>query len=1587
MPTMSITERLLASRRDLLDLGLRNTLLNYRLPRSRGAQVVGCKASDVYRWLITDAQTLEFIPANAEQASSSLLADPEKGAKVAFPTPHDEKNLQSRLLATYYAARTHIEERGLNILFVAVGVLHWFEDDSSDRELKAPLLLIPVQLERTSAREKFKLTYNEEDIEANLSLATRLRNDFEIRYPDLPDSDELNVEEYLNAIATEVQGQQRWRVEPDEIALGFFSFAKFLMYRDLEPSAWCSEENPDGSKILAALIRDGFRNEPAGSAENAYLDKVIAPDVLNQVVDADSSQAVAMLDVRAGRNLVIQGPPGTGKSQTITNIIADALGQGKKVLFVAEKRAALEVVKRRLDRVNLGDVCLELHSHAANKKSVLADLQRTLQLDKPKSDAIRWELEQYKRARDQLNAYCLEVNSPVANSGFTPRALMGELISIAKLKGDVVLPKPGFGTSDDKENLERLRELNRSRLEELRPLVINLQAHLKRIGPPAAHPFRATGLQALLPSDKEQIVTSLSGAIRALEVLKSAIAEVAALMGIAATYSRAEADVLSRAAKRALSAPHLRGVEIKSSDWQAKRDQLTQLIAAGARYAEIRKNFEGILIPEAWEQDVLHSRQVLNTTGRKWWRWISSDYRRTRNSIAGLYAIVQSKDAEFQLLVVDAILEVNRQTRTVNEYEALAARLFGVQWEGLRSDWQVLKRLADWIFALYRDVGAGQLPAGVIDFLAGNPTLSTLKRQFDKLDAALPEYDSALPAVFSGLLLEEDTKQAIATADLPSQITELSTMLGRIDELIDAITYRNLKTTLDNNGLGWVVKAAWDWPEAGKLLESFFLRTCFEALLRHAYSERESLRMFDGTSHEGVRNRFRELDAISLKATQLELAVRHYSGLPSATGYGEVGTLLREFEKRSRHMPIRKLVQQAGNAIQAIKPVFMMSPMSIAAFVPPRSVKFDLVVFDEASQVRPVDAFGAVLRGNQVVVVGDSKQLPPTSFFDALVQEDEPTDDEELVTSDIESLLGLMLGQGAPYRMLRWHYRSRHHSLITLSNEEFYDNRLVVFPSPEPNHPGLGLVFHHLPNTIYDRGKTRTNRLEAELVAKAVMLHAKSAPHLTLGVAAFSLQQAEAVLDHLERMRRDDPSAESFFSSHPHEPFFIKNLESVQGDERDIIFISIGYGRNAEGYVAMGFGALNGQGGERRLNVLITRARQCCEVFTNLTHGDIDLSRTPARGVAVLKAFLKYAQTGITDVPNATADEEESPFEKQVVDALRGAGHEIAVQVGSGGFRIDLAVIDREKRGRYLLGIECDGATYHSSRSSRDRDRLRQQVLENLGWKIHRIWSTDWFNHSERELRRTLGAIDQARLQQSNQSAAAHPNIVEPLKTESSAFRIERHKDSEKTKVDTASVPKYQISTPSISLGPLELHQAFASDMAAWIEEVVRIESPVHTDEIARRISDAAGVRRIGNRIESAIRSALNGAVRSKRIGQRGDFFWSIGMANAVVRDRSDLPNASRKLELVAPEELSEAVVAVVRSAFGINLTDIPQAVCRLLGFGRTSEDMAALIDSLVRKLSNAGTLLVSGGHVTLVDTKNAVGKTALKVVKGAEDH
>jgi very-short-patch-repair endonuclease len=537
--------------------------------------------------------------------------------------------------------------------------------------------------------------------------------------------------------------------------------------------------------------------------------------------------------------------------------------------------------------------------------------------------------------------------------------------------------------------------------------------------------------------------------------------------------------------------------------------------------------------------------------------------------------------------------------------------------------------------------------------------------------------------------------------------------------------------------------------------------------------------------------------------------------------------------------------------------------------------------------------------------------------------------------------------------MLRWHYRSRHESLITVSNYEFYDNKLVVFPSPDAGKAEVGVIYHYLPDTAYDRGQSSTNPEEARIVAQAVMKHARTRPHLTLGVAAFSLKQRAAIQDQVELLRRQNPDTEPFFDSNTVEPFFVKNLENVQGDERDVIFISVGYGKTADGTLSMNFGPLNKDGGERRLNVLITRARLRCEIFTNLKADDIDLSRTNARGVQALKRYLKYAETGHLNAPISQVGDPESVFEEQVMEALAEEGHEVVTQIGSADFRIDMAVVDKARPTHYLLGIEFDGASYDRARSARDRDRIWQSVLENMGWDLHRVWSTDWFRSPDQERQRLLTAIQNAKNQSADtEELESQSNLV----VASHIIRIEAQSPARALHAQPYQLADLQINTEQ------EIYDLPLTQLVAWVQQVVEVEGPVQVDEVRRRIVDAAG-KRMGSRIKATIDAAISQVLRSKAVHQRGDFLWGREM-KFKVRSHAATADFNRRMDQIAPEEVKMAVKMVVENGLGMYQADIPSAVCSLLGFGRTSEEMRQHVDQLIGQMITAKQLTWRGDYL-----------------------
>jgi very-short-patch-repair endonuclease len=742
------------------------------------------------------------------------------------------------------------------------------------------------------------------------------------------------------------------------------------------------------------------------------------------------------------------------------------------------------------------------------------------------------------------------------------------------------------------------------------------------------------------------------------------------------------------------------------------------------------------------------------------------------------------------------------------------------------------------------------------------------------------------------------------------------------------------------------------------------------------YQSDPRLRQFNRSQHEDYIQRFRELDQCQLRVARYRLSQKLLQSRPqlknSERPTGEMNSLMKEVKKQRSHMPIRRLFQEMPNLLLALKPCLLMSPLSVATFLDPTKIEFDTVIFDEASQIGSEDAIGAILRGKQIIMVGDSKQLPPTRFFATGDNEDYDTEAEEDDTNETyESILDEFETLGLPRWMLKWHYRSRCEALIAFSNYHFYEANLITFPGPHlmEEKEARCVEFIHVPGGIYQRGKGQSagiNRVEARKVAELVFQHFRDHPDRSLGVIAFSERQQSAIDDEIRRTRFQKPEFERFFREDTQEPFFIKNLENVQGDERDTILFSVGYGKDQHSKLSMNFGPLNRNGGARRLNVAITRAKYQIKIVSSIQSHDFDLKRTDKEGPRLLKAYIDFAQHGPASLPREltvfAADKFDSPFEEEVYRALVERGLTVHSQVGCAGYRIDLAVVDQEHPGLYLLGIECDGANYHSCHTARDRDRLRQQVLEGMGWKnkILRIWSSDWIRNRNGEIQRIEQALNKAReachqpvfssesLTENADSANQAP--LEPMRDEDEdTVREETDlSDVETISVESQTIPyrayeKKQLGTPK-EFNDLAVTQP--QKIHSVLIEVVQQEGPIHIKEATRRVIACWQMSKVGSQLLKIIERIVHRAQQTGLIRKTDDFLWYTGGLNLVptiVEVPVRVPKKgepARKIEYVPLEEIAQACYLCVKEAFAISQEDLLVRVARLLGYQRMGDNI-----------------------------------------------
>ncbi|MGJ9416252.1 DUF3320 domain-containing protein [Massilia sp. CMS3.1] len=1569
----------------LLDLTLRNRLLNFK-PSKTTLRVI-CPDLGAFEDSLAEGKEFRIRAAPPLMTGADNRDAAVYGARHGAP-PLDalaldalgrgeivvdstSEALDARLLEVFRAASTGLEEGGANTLFLAFGFLQWQESMDAEATHLAPILLIPVTLSRQSVRSGFRLMRHDDEALVNPTLRQKLARDFSLKLPafDVLPGDEkgIDVAAVLQTFRLHVGELKGWEVK-ETVELGIFSFTKYLMWKDLQDRHRQLQEN----SVVAHLINNpgkAFLNEPLGF-EPRTLDETHRPHDLFAPMLSDSSQLRAICVASGGKNLVIEGPPGTGKSQTITNLITHLLATGRTVLFVSEKMAALDVVHRRLSSLGLGAFCLELHSAKARKADVLKQLGAALEAAGTRT--VRdWEVEAKRlwALRQDLNGVA-EALHRVHRNELTIYDAIGTTVG-----------HPGWRPAH--MHFPGLDTHSRAELDALRASCRQMAALAGQLSGLSSHPLAQLARRDWTPTWEQELLQGASTLEAKASALQDAAGRFFGLLGLDhSDLSLAELTVLDELAGILLAAPQVPVGVARAAHDEAARSRLSVLRRHGLARARAWELFGG-----AWREDVAAlDAQALrlewSAAVQTWWpkSWFARRAVLTR--LSGYRSDGQPLLDAHMPGMLDTLATLNREDAAIGTLAPQAETLLQDDFARHKTDWARVEAAEQW---------AARFAQATLRLAGGDVELMGLLR--DKLGALVDSERALLGGDMAHgriLLAYRDAwRQCVDGIDTVTGLAGASHLLG--DDANPAALSRLLATLQGwrlaarqlqpwslwqrarydavKNGLQGIVDAleAGDTPLAS--VADYFEFSYRNWWVRQAIGAESVLCAFSSADHERKILEFRQADERFQTLTQQYVVARLAGQIPigGSTAPGadsEMGKLRRELQKQRKHMPVRQLVQNLPTLMPRLKPCLLMSPLSVAQYLDAGHAQFDVVIFDEASQIPVWDAVGAIARGRQLVCVGDPKQLPPTSFFSRL---DEGEDDGEDELQDLESILDECLGIGMPQLTLHWHYRSRHESLITFSNITYYDNALITFPSPYTEDTGVR--FQRVIG-VYDRGGSRTNRAEADAIVKAIEAHYldPARRRQTVGVVTFNQAQQNLIERLLDERRRALPQLDAALALAAQEPLFIKNLENVQGDERDIIYFSITYGPDAAGKVSLNFGPLNLEGGHRRLNVAVSRARQQVVIFSTLMPEQIDLSRVRASGVRDLKHYLEFAIRGpraLTEQRIPTGREPDSPFERQVIALLRERGWEVHPQVGVSGFRIDIGVVDPRAPGRYLLGVECDGASYHSAATARDRDRLRQHVLEGLGWELHRIWSTDWWINPEEPGRRLIARLETLVNQplESEAEVLPEPEPVAPPDADPPSAPVEALPPLEAA--PASSLPVYRAAV--IDGGEADLFYDKASTMLirAQLANVIRSEGPVMQGVLFKRVARAWGIARLTRRVEEHLARLVPHAPAASNDGAH--VYWPEGVTGAAwdaFRVPDQDPDSRRGIDDICVEELGNAASYVLAQHGATGTEGLARAVCRLFGISRTTADAEARIGRALLAEPAASRIVVEDGLV-----------------------
>lgn len=1569
----------------LLDTGKRNNLINYKDSKTSSVEVVYPDTETLFDKCTGSAVSLEvFDPKTDEDDEGQLTLnslmeedapDSEHQNRESFISKYSPRIKRANQILVYAKcpnpitavkninkrAKSFMEETGVNVAHMAFGFVHWKESESSQFINRAPLLLVPITISNSSSISPFYINTSDEDVIVNPTFSYLMSAQFGISLPEYEDEGMIA---YLSKVRGLV-GKMGWNVS-GECKISVFSFLKINMYHDLMNNKELILQNHNIQRLLGEkTIEENNDSFDAGerNKENDLIE-------LHTVVDADSSQIDAIEMAKSGRSFVLQGPPGTGKSQTITNIIAECLFDGKKVLFVSEKQAALNVVFEKLKKAGLDEFCLELHSHKSNKKAVIDELCRTLEADRTRVSSRAYnEVEIKEKLQKKLDAYADELHKPIDVINMTMYQLYSACAACRKA------PSVNFTIKGIEGKDERF-------LNECVNLLEQYVEYTHTIGKDFRHnPWYGYIGKISSSENLDQFKKRIEGTIQCLRSIDRIINEYSTKYGLSSDENDVKANqhLLKVLSELVYDTPDLLRIN-NLGNYKTLVEQLRELSVSILGYSRVLDESYDDRIYSLDAQD--YYNRLLKQYASAFSRLVSTEYKGLITELK-LHAKPGVKVTYTTAIKsMSDLLEHNRLVKEFEDKESEIRLLLGKAYRGIYTDWDKLLGEIEKIQHCRED----HINFGTIASLSSEE-YSKSKNEFGKIAGDLSKLMTILDQAKT--IMQREYDETVVNFSLMSN----SSMLAKtyecaqsIDQIENWIRFNVLLEQLRDRDLFPFVIQVINDETPTEYIPMSFKRRFYEQWIDHEIHSKAVFSDFTRVSQDKAVEQFAQKDKLQFDISKAQIRAVLSAKRPSldlmATG-SSVSVLLREGQKKRKQKPVRKLLEDIGDLVQVLKPCFLMSPLSVSTFLTNKALTFDTVVFDEASQIFPQDAVGAIYRCNQLIVVGDSKQMPPSNFFTSSIESENDEDEEIGDVTDFESLLDICATTMTQLR-LRWHYRSKFEQLISFSNRNFYDNTLVTFPSAETKRKGLGVDYYGV-NGTYDR-KSHTNRDEAEYIVDLVYDNIDKYPDRSMGIVAFSVAQQDLIDRLLSKKRQEDSSREWYFSQEAMEPFFIKNLETVQGDERDTIIFSIAYGKDSQGRLLHNFGPLNKKGGERRLNVAVTRAKYNVQLVSSMHYTDIDLSKTSSDGAHLLRSYLDFAENGEIALERAVRinpfEEYDSEFEMDVCDFLRENGYTVDTQVGCSGFKIDLG-LRRSEGSDYVLAIECDGATYHSSRNARDRDRLRQEILEGMGWRFYRIWSTDWFRNNTIEKNRLLKAAYEA----INLGPATKINHSEQITNDTKsdenkkAEAAEDIKEEEKRIRQGDTVERKQINDraktgfeETVNNSPLQFPQYREVSIYAnspivllsrqdMVKRILETEAPLAEEYLLKRIVFLYGREKVTSTVKQQFRNEMRGCEK-KGIKRNNGFLYLSDKTSYALR----VPGVKRDIKYIAPEELAAGMYVLIKQNITIDKESLYRTLINHLGFNRMGDTVLKRLDQAFLLLDPV--VIVTGDTVSLVPEK-----------------